>query len=190
MTPSIWMKELTGALDVFGRTPTQWEIYRGDSFQLEVMPEDAFYATMLIKANVKQFDPLNVRLAIGIGEKEHTAEKITASNGTAFIYSGECFDGLKKQTLAIRSPWKTMDESLNISFELASLIMDHWTPASSEAVAYMLANPEINQEMAAKKLRKSQSTISEALNRAGFKTIMKLEGYFRRIIQEKTQMNY
>jgi hypothetical protein len=73
-----------------------------------------------IKALIKKVAPLDerkkistidVRLAIGIGEKTYSGESISESNGSAFIHSGDKFDVLKKEniTLGIKSPWKSFD---------------------------------------------------------------------------------
>ena len=93
-SPKAWLPELKTILSHYGSNPVQWEIYRGDSFQLEVTPDKALEACILIKATIKQFKNLDVRLAIGIGNKTFDSEKITESNGTAFVNSGECFEAL------------------------------------------------------------------------------------------------
>ena len=37
-----WVEDLKKILSPFGQTPSQWEVYRGDEFQIEVSnPEDA-----------------------------------------------------------------------------------------------------------------------------------------------------
>ena len=100
--PKQWLNALKTILNSYGKSPLTWEIYRGDSFQLEVNPNLALEACILIKATIKQFENIDVRLAIGIGEKEYHSESITESNGSAFVNSGECFENLKKTTLAIK----------------------------------------------------------------------------------------
>jgi hypothetical protein len=37
----LWMKDLKSVLNAYGNEPKDWEIYRGDSFQLVVDPADA-----------------------------------------------------------------------------------------------------------------------------------------------------
>ena len=155
-----WMPELKKVLNRYGNEPKTWEIYRGDSFQIEVKPEEALHAAILIKAAIKQFKPLDVRLAIGIGDITYHSEKITESNGNAFIYSGESFESLKKQTLAIKTEWKDFDKTINLMFDLASLTMDNWTPTSSLIIKTALeAKPESNQQELAEILNKKQSNI-------------------------------
>lgn len=77
-------------------------------FQIEIKnPEEALKKAFEIKALIKKVEPLNenkkistidVRMAIGVGEKNYTAESIAESNGSAFIYSSEKFELLKKKT--------------------------------------------------------------------------------------------
>ena len=181
-----WMPKLKKVLNSFGTEPKTWEIYRGDSFQIEIKPEDALHAAILIKAAIKQFKPLDVRLAIGIGEKTYHAEKITESNGSAFIYSGQSFENLKKQTLAIKTEWKEFDKTINLMFDLASLTMDNWSPTSSLIIKTALeAKPESNQQELAALLNKKQSNISTGLKRGGFYEIQKLLNYYQHEIKNK-----
>lgn len=181
-----WMPELKKVLNRYGNEPKTWEIYRGDSFQIEVKPEEALHAAILIKAAIKQFKPLDVRLAIGIGDKTYHSEKITESNGTAFIYSGESFESLKKQTLAIKTEWKDFNKTINLMFDLASLTMDNWTPTSSLIIKTALeAKPESNQQELAEILNKKQSNISTGLKRGGFYEIQKLLNYYQHEIKNK-----
>src|SRR5687768_12105756 len=88
--PSTWLKALKKDLNSWGDTPKQWEIYRGDSFQLEIKnAADALTAAIQLKTTIKSLKGVDVRMAIGIGEKNHNARNITESNGSAFIHSGE-----------------------------------------------------------------------------------------------------
>ncbi len=76
-----WIDDLKRFLNDKGNTPSDWEIYRGDEFQMEIKnPEDALLAALQIKAFLKTLK-VNVRMSIGIGDKTHVAEKISESNG-------------------------------------------------------------------------------------------------------------
>ncbi len=176
---SKWLPLLKQALSRYGTEPLVWEIYRGDSFQLETTPEQALEAAIYIKAHLKQIRHLDIRVAIGLGEKDHAAEKITESNGTAFVRSGECFDGLKKQTLALNSDNEAFDATINLMLQLATLTMDNWLPAAAKIVCAVLEHPGANQKEIATLLDKSQSTISEALIRAGFDEVQKMIHFYR-----------
>ncbi|WP_298556408.1 transcriptional regulator [uncultured Algibacter sp.] len=182
-TPKNWLEALKNTLNSFGKTPKTWEVYRGDSFQLEVQPEQALQACMLIKATIKQFEHLDVRLAIGIGEKTYQSKNITESNGSAFINSGECFENLKKTTLAIKSPFNSFDTALNIMLELAQLTINNWSSTTAILVKTTLENPDLNQNQLAKIQNKTQGNISQGLKRAGFDEISKLLDYYKTQIQ-------
>jgi small nuclear ribonucleoprotein (snRNP)-like protein len=174
-----WMPILKSILNKYGIEPLQWEIYRGDSFQLEVHPTEALLVAIYIKASIRSIEELDVRLAIGIGEKTYVSDKITASNGTAFINSGECFEGLKKSILAIKSPFSDFDMYMNLMLDLAQLTMNNWTQKSSEIVKIAIENPNATQKQMAKWLNKTQSSVSKSLKIAGFDEIMKIEKYYR-----------
>jgi len=186
--PSIWLDPLKELLSTFGKTPEVWEIFRGDSFQLEVnQPEEALYKAIQIKACIKLVKGLDVRMAIGIGAKTFTAINITSSNDEAFIHSGEQFEQLKKkkQLLAFRSPWKEIDKELNLIFRLTSLIMDKWSPSSAVLVALCLKYSSISQQELGEKLEISQSSISERLKRAQYEEIIAVENFYRSIIAQQ-----
>ena len=131
-------------------------------------------------------DDVDVRIGIGIGKKEFDTDKITESNGEAFINSGFAFDNyLKKQNLAIKTPWLEIDKELNIAFDLALLIMDNWTVNSAEVFKTSLENETATQKEIAAILGITQGRVSERQKRAGFEQIMKLEKHFRELIQQK-----
>ena len=47
-SPKLWLEALKTILNNYGSSPLVWEVYRGDSFQLEVNPKDALKACVLI----------------------------------------------------------------------------------------------------------------------------------------------
>lgn len=177
--PIRWLVDLKSILATQGNEPGDWEIYRGDSFQLRVMPENALYVALLLKSTIKQYKKMDIRMGIGIGEMEYEGEKITESNGSAFIRSGECFEALKKETIAVSSPWKPFDRTINTMLALASLTMDNWSPASSEIIQLSLKKPDMKQVDLSKVLKKPQSNISIGLKRGGFDEIQKLLSYYK-----------
>ena len=185
-----WLKTLKEALNTFGKSPKYWQIYRGDSFQLEIENcESAFYAALKLKSHLKSTKNIDVRIGIGIGKKEFSVDKITESNGEAFINSGFAFDTyLKKQTIAIKTPWQELNEELNIAFDLALLTMDSWTKNSAEVFKLSLESENITQKEIANLLGITQGRVSERQKRAGFEPIMKLEKRFRKLIQQKTAL--
>ena len=182
-SPKKWLDSLKTILNSYGNSPLAWEIYRGDSFQLEVNPKHALEACLLIKATMKQFEKIDVRLAIGIGQKTYQSERITESNGSAFVNSGECFESLKKTTLAIKTPFETFDKSMNIMLDLALLTINNWTVTTAILIKTALEKPELNQLQLANFFGKTQGNISQGLKRAGFDEISKLLQYYKTQIE-------
>lgn len=187
--PSQWLPALKKTLNKWGDTPRQWEIYRGDSFQLEIKnPADALAAAVIIKASIKSIRGIDVRLAIGIGEKKYNAKKITESNGSAFVYSGELVEELKKLKLnmAIRSPFSVFDSEINLYLKLALVIMDGWSSNAAETIYIALQFPGKSQEALGKLLKIKQNAVSTRLKRARYDEITALiQMYQHKIIQLK-----
>jgi hypothetical protein len=181
---TIWLPQLKEILNHFGKSPGEWELYRGDSFQLIIDPEIALEAAIQIKATMKRIRHLGVRIGIGIGELSYHSERVTESNGSAFVHSGNCFDNLKKQTLAIESPWQDFDKALNIMCALSTYIMDAWSSTIAELILCKLREPLLSQQELARRLnKKSQSTISEGLQRGGYEVIVQMIEYYKERIR-------
>jgi len=176
--PNLWLPALKRELSTYGTTPKNWEIYRGDSFQLEVSPKTALKTALLLKATIKQFKTIDVRLAIGVGEKTYDADAITESNGSAFVNSGTCFEALKKSTLAIRTEDSTFNTTINIMLDLALLTMDNWTPKASLLFKTTLEHSNYNQVDIAKLLDRKQSNVSAGLKRTGYDEISKMLDFY------------
>jgi len=187
-TSKHWVEDLKKILSRFGATPSQWEVYRGDEFQIEIKnPEEALLSAILIKAHLKAIK-LDARMSIGFGDKTHNAEKISESNGSAFIHSGELFETLKKQkvTLAIRTGDMVFDEKINLMIQLALTFMDHWLAQQAEFVAAAIENPTLLQEELGQKLGINQAAVSRRQKRAQFDLVLQLDRYFRIQIKQLT----
>ncbi|RYJ38458.1 Regulatory protein MarR [Flavobacterium anhuiense] len=183
-----WVEDLKKILAPFGHTPSQWEIYRGDEFQVEIRnPEDALITAILIKAHLRAIKS-DARMSIGFGDKTHNAERISESNGSAFINSGELFETLKKQkvTLALRTGDTDFDEKLNLMLQLALTFMDSWLVQSAEFVAVAIENPTLSQEEIGQKLGINQAAVSRRQKRAQFDLVQNLDRYFRKQIKQLT----
>ena len=179
--PEVWLSHLKNALSYLEKDNSLWEIYRGDSFQIEIKEATkSFEAAIYIKAAIKTIKGLDVRLAIGIGEKTYQGKDVTESNGEAFIYSGETFETLKKekQNLKIKTKSPILNKELNLYFKLALISMDHWTVNSAEIVKLTLENPKALQEDLAKQIGTNQNAISKRLKRANLDEILALNNMY------------
>ncbi len=182
----IWLPKLKELLGQWGKTPTDWEVYRGDEFQLKCNIDDVFWKALSIKSLVKQFENLDVRIAIGMGEEQYSSEKITESNGTAYVNSGRLLNEIKNEgkTFAIKTPNDRVNADLGILFKWGSLDFDSWTVAVSEIVHLLMMDKSLTQDDLAKKLNISQSSVSQRIKRANFDLILETDHYFRKKISE------
>jgi hypothetical protein len=183
-----WVEALKKILSLFGETPGQWEVYRGDQFQIEIKdPKNALLSAILVKAHLRALK-LDARMSIGFGAKTYDSVKISESNGTAFIYSGELFETLKKQkvTLAIRTGDASFDEKMNLMIQLALTFMDNWLAQSAEFVSVAIENPSLSQEELGQQLGINQAAVSRRQKRAHFDLVMNLDRYFRTQIKQLT----
>lgn len=192
----IWLKPLKQLLNKWGQTPKQWEIFRGDSFQLEIAdPAESLLAALQIKALIKSLpypdeskrsSPVDVRMAIGIGTKTHDAERISESNGEAFVRSGEKFEQLKSEmvTLAIKSPWAEWNVEMNLYLKLAGIQMDSWSISSGELMSEMLSNPDRTQTQIGEILHINQNSVSKRYKAANGEDILAMEKLFRKKLSQ------
>jgi hypothetical protein len=180
-----WMDDLKTIFQSIGKSPNDWEIYRGDEFQLEIKTlEDALAVAFQIKAFFKSIN-LDVRMSLGLGDKTYKARKITESNGSAFIRSGETFETLKKQklNLAINSGNAYFDEDLNLMLKLTLSFMDNWLQQSAEFVLVAIQNPTLSQEEIGVKLGINQAAVSRRQKRSNYDLLLQVDNYFRKKIK-------
>jgi len=149
-----------------------FDIFRGDSFQVAVSIEQCIEAIFLIKATIRAIEPLDVRIGLGLGEVSYWDEHIKNSAGEALVRSGEAFDALDKNLVNVKSPWLEWDEPTNIMLNLATELANRWTLNMAQTVATQIKNPKANQSELAKLLKKKyQSQISTELGNASWQKI-------------------
>ena len=177
----LWIDDFKKLLNSFGKSPSDWEIFRGDEFQVEVKnPEDVLDVAFQIKTYFKALK-LDVRMSIGIGNKNYKAKKISESNGTAFARSGEVFQTLKKQkiNLAINSSDKEFDLQMNLMLRLCMTFMDNWLVQSAQFVQVAMKNKTLSQEEIGHILGITQAAVSRRRKRANYDLMNESEKYFR-----------
>ena len=178
----IWIEALKRVLSNLSTSKKYWTIYRGDSFQIEIKDWfTSFECALYIKSCIKSINGLDVRLAIGIGNKDFEGENVSESNGEAFIFSGETLESLKKekQNLRIKTRNSKLDKELNLYFKLALITMDSWTKNSAEMVKLTLENPNALQSELGKLLGINQNAVSNRQKRAQLETLLELDQLYR-----------
>lgn len=180
----IWLPKLKEYFSKIILDNEKWEIYRGDSFQIEVETNNALEIAMCIKALIKSNSKIDVRMSIGIGEKNFKGKKITESYGTAYINSGESFEKIKNNTLILRSPFQEFDDYFNPILRLLSFISNNWKPVTSETIFYTLTHRELLQKEIAERLSKDKTTVNKALKRGGYDEIIEIIDLYTKKIQQ------
>ncbi len=183
---SEWLGKLKKYLSNFGESPTDWEVYRGDEFQLKIPYEDVLGAAIHIKALMKTVKGLDVRMGIGLGTETFRGVGVSESSGPAYIRSGRTFESLKedKLNLTIATGSGFYDDTLNLMLKLALDFMDDWSTVSAEIVVLAFEYPKASQKELADQLGIQQSAVSQRQKRARLDLVFELLDYYEKILNE------
>ena len=181
---SEWIGMLKNYFNQFGESPMNWEIYRGDEFQLKVTEKNALFTAIRMKSMLKTIKGLDVRMGIGIGLETYIGTGVTESNGPAYQRSGRNFETLKesKVNLSIATGDAKNDRTLNLMLRLALDFMDDWSVVSAEIVTLVLDNPHSSQKEVAQMLGIKQSAVSQRLKRARLDLVLEVLAYYKELI--------
>lgn len=155
------------------------EIFRGDSFQIRIhRAAIAAKAAIAIRAWLRSQielsgkDPLDARIAIGIGSVDYESESLSTSDGEAFRLSGRLLDKMQKARLAVATPWPTVNEELRLSTAFVDDIISSWTQNQSKIMLLRLQTSkshielsqtlEISRQMVDKSLKSSKEELIES----------------------------
>lgn len=170
---------------IVSRFDANFEIYRGDSFQLDIPnPQDVVTAAILIRSDIiarsqSKKNRFDARLSIGVGEREYTAKRITSSGGPAYELSGDGMDEIakKKDRLIIKTPSNQITHELDLITQFADDIISNWSHYSAEVVFWSLYQTESQFEIA-KLIGRSQPTVNTRLKTARYKLV---KAYIERV---------
>ena len=179
-----WLKELRDVLNSYGSSPGDWEIFKNDHFMLKVDAENSLRAAIHIKAAMTNLKPLRVKIGIGIGDITSPSQKITLATGSAMLRASHCYEKLRKRNLGVQSGNKRNDALINLMFDLSALSIDGWSSVAAGVVRKALENRQATQSELAEMLGITQSNISRGLKRAGFEEVMRMNDYYKEIIQQ------
>lgn len=164
--------------------PNKFEFYRGDSFQACIKsPKDALTIVVRIRAIARRISPdHDVRASIGIGKINAGLRKLSTATGEAFILSGRAFDTLLNtdRNLTINSKNAIANHGFEIISYFVDFIFKSLTEKQAEVVLVLLADK--TQLEAAKKLRKSPSTINKHAQSGGWREIMTIISEYQELV--------
>lgn len=168
-----------------GAVKSNFDIYRGDSFQgILCEPGFSLGAAVIIRAYLRSKieRKADARIAIGIGKIDYLPAHITEGYGEAYSLSGKLLDEMKKSryNLQIRTPSEEINNELKVEFIMLDFVISRWSPEQSEAVIEHLKG--FTQERIAKKISISQPAVHKRLENAGVWLIDKMRYRFEKLI--------
>jgi hypothetical protein len=162
----------------------RFEFYRGDSFQVYIKePGNALTVVLCLRAAARTIGFIyDVRASIGIGQVRTHFRELSTATGEAFTLSGRGFDEISKteNRMIMRSSNKPATSSLKIMAYFIDYIFKGLTPKQAEVLLVLLAGN--TQQEAARKLKKSQSTVNKHAQSAGWNELVKLSEEFRELV--------
>ncbi len=172
----------------------EYSIYRGDSFQMVVPSASAaalaavIIRSKLISQSRRKSSTWDTRISIGIGDITFRGERVSESDGPAFLLSGRGMDELTRanRRLIIKAPWEQTDRSLSLVTRFADDIISNWSGYSAETAFYSLAYNE-SQSVLAERLGKSQSTINGRISTARLELIKAYIQHVRDYVRWETR---
>ncbi|MDE6480554.1 MAG: hypothetical protein K2L45_09810 [Muribaculaceae bacterium] len=155
------------------------EIFRGDSFQIRIHRADiAAKAAISIRAWLRSQielsgkEPLDARIAIGIGSADYESDSLSTSDGEAFRLSGRLLDKMHKARLAVATPWPQVNEELRLSTAFVDDIISSWTQNQSKIMLLRLQTAkshlelsqilDISRQMVDKSMKSSKEELIES----------------------------
>jgi hypothetical protein len=159
------------------------QFYRGDSFQLAVMPYQALWLALKYRTDVKRWrESCDIRISIGIADVSELNENILISTGNAFELSGKNLDLMKNKPLNLVIT--TLKEELNRELETYCFLIDLFLREMTFAQANIiyLKLDGITQKGIGKILGISQPAVSKGLNAAKWEVIEKILARYNYLI--------
>jgi hypothetical protein len=169
--------------------PYKFEFYRGDSFQVYQADATQCLKTALLcraaaislsKEDEEKFD---IRLGIGIGETQTPVRNLSTAKGEAFLLSGRALDAIlaSEVRLSMATGNSLANEGLQVLSAYMNAIFKGMT-AKQAAVIFELLKGQ-TQQVVAKKLKKSKSTINQHVNAGRWEEIAQLLIHYENIIK-------
>jgi hypothetical protein len=161
--------------------PNRIEFYRGDRFQLYLEhPDEALKLVLQLRTfaksiyQVTMMPETDIRASLGIGNVNEPVKAINRASGDAFTLSGRNFDNMDKsdQRLIIQAEILSANAALRLIAYFSDDLLGKLTSRQAAVVFERLNN--LTQIEAARKLNKSQATVNQHLQAAGWTAIEKL----------------
>ena len=167
------------------------EVFRGDSFQLEVNNvRDSLRVAVIIRALLrgitinKSRRQLDCRVALGIGDVTYDSNSVSTSDGEAYRLSGRTLDEMESSRLMVATCWDDINAELDVETALADGYITKWKSAQSRIMATYLLK-DVRQEDLATELGLSRQMINKTLKSASAPLIKLYIKRFETLINER-----
>ncbi|PVZ72155.1 succinate dehydrogenase assembly factor 2 [Pelagibaculum spongiae] len=171
-----FQQALTVLSTLFTEMNYEFDLYRGDSFQVIVPPkkviELAILARLSLKAIGDKQQETDARISIGIGHILRN-ETIRTSNGSAFIRSGIGLDKIKHRKIVLISASPNKQIELDLLLEYVDKHISELTKEQARVLLAYLAQPDISHEEIGRKVGKSRANTTKILNKANYHLLEK-----------------
>ena len=168
--------------------PYKYEFYRGDSFQVYVEDAAASFALVLkLRSSARQFrQPItyfDIKASIGIGEVMKPVRDISQAKGEAFLLSGRSFDEriVNDRRLTINCGKEPFDTAFSIISSFTDYLFEQLTSGQAIILSELLSGH--TQQAIAKRMKKSQPTISGQARASGYPQLKELLSNFDYLIK-------
>lgn len=163
---------------------SDWEFYRGDSFQIVFMqPQQAAKAAVLIAGELIQAGH-GATLSIGVGSYRTLKGKPSRSQGQAFELSGRGLDASARGDLTFHSDEPRYLDALALSTRFVSFVLNGLTRKQAQVLCLYVENDYPEHQALADQLGTTRQNISSHLKRAGASLIESYIELFTRLLAE------
>lgn len=171
------------------------EIFRGDSFQIGINEaKESLRSAMVIRAFLRshkmetQKKILDARLAIGVGTLDYESNALSTSDGEAYRLSGRLLDNMEKNRLEIKTPWKNVNEELELTTAFADDIISSWTQSQSRIILQSLITSHSHVELS-QKLGISRQMVDKSLKASKEELMYAYIRRFEKLVSEYTNIS-
>lgn len=169
-------------------------IVKGDSIECVMSrPEDAFEVALILKTQVKSFEPSNIqgskrfnryglRIAIGIGDMKTIDRALDMMDGDAIYRSGRAMDklvGRAKYSFVISMADSEHEQALQVILTLVNQLLNNATARKCETLCERVLSSDTSKT--AEKMGISVSGVNQTLKDLGWSAIEQAIIYYRKV---------
>ena len=169
-------------------------IVKGDSIECAMSrPEDAFEVALILKTQVKSFEPSNIqgskrfnryglRIAIGIGDMKTIDRALDMMDGDAIYRSGRAMDklvGRAKYSFVISMADSEHEQALQVILTLVNQLLNNATARKCETLCERVLSSDTSKT--AEKMGISVSGVNQTLKDLGWSAIEQAIIYYRKV---------